>query len=172
VSPLDAKILRGIDEHAAELDARKIRLGDPLGADSPVVNATKQIFRTVLGDELGLRISAFDQDEKEEAAELQVDRSEDERVQALSEILDLFAELCDRWPEVLDLRYGGTRADFREFRTRFLPALLEALDVWADERTDRPLKDELIKLERRYGEAIGGATRAQRESGVDDEDDE
>jgi hypothetical protein len=170
VSPLNPKILRGIDEHAIELEKNKVRLGDPLGADSPIVNTTKQIFRTLLGEELGLRISAFDQDEKEEALELQVDRSGDEHVEALTDILELFSELCDRWPEVLDLRYGGTRADFREFRTQFVPALLDALKFWASDDTDAPLADALSGVEQRYREAIGDAAEAQRDSGEDDDD--
>lgn len=170
MSPLDPKILRGVDEHAGQLDANKIRLGDPLGADSPIVNTTKQIFRTVLGDELGLRISAFNQDEKEEATELQIDRTDDEKVQALGEMLELFGELCDRWPEVLDLRYGGTRAEFREFRTRFIPALLFALSGWARQSGDDPLVQELKTLEPRYLQAIGVAAEAQRERGDEDED--
>jgi hypothetical protein len=168
VSPLNPKILRGVDEHAAEFDSDKVRLGDPLGADSPIVNTTKQIFRTLLGDELGLRVSAFDQDEKEEALELQVDRSDDENVKALGEILELFGELCDRWPEVLDLRYGGTRADFREFRTRFLPALLAALEVWAKSRNDKSLA-ELSEVKQRYLKAIGGVAQDLRASGEDDD---
>jgi hypothetical protein len=163
-------MLKGVAEHAAELEKHKVRLGDPLGADSQIVNTTKQIFRAVLDKELGLRVSAFDQDEKEEALELQLERSDQSQDESVDVILELFGELCDRWPEVLDLRYGGTRADFREFRTAFLPALLEALDLWAKERKDDALSNGVATLEQRYRKAIRRAERAQREAGDEDEE--
>jgi hypothetical protein len=159
-----AEFAKAVDAHATALAGGEPLLGDPLGADSHIVEATKQVFRTLLRAELGLRAAAFDQGEKEDALELQANRdAPDEDEGALDELVELFAELCDRWPEVLDLRYGGTRADFREFRTVFVPALLSALAQWSHEKKSDALTEQLEAVDRRYTAAVRAAERARAE---------
>ena len=148
-------------------------LGDPLDAKSAIVKTTQQMFRTLLGEELGLRAAAFDQSEKEEALELQAEREvPDDDEGGLDQLVDLFSELCDRWPEVLDLRYGGTRADFREFRTVFVPTLLDALRQWSYEKGDARLRERLDAVDRNYTAALRHAERAPAEIEAREEDEE
>jgi len=161
---LDVKILKAVGEHATELKDGKVLLGDPLGAESAIVDATKQVFRSLLRQELGLQAKAFDQDEKEDAMELQAKRvAGDDDEGALDELVELFSELCDRWPEVLDLRYGGTRADFREFRTVFLPALLSTLVQWSHEKQAQIVTSQLKAISRDYEQAVRSAEGARAE---------
>jgi hypothetical protein len=162
-----------VDEHAVALESGKPMLGDPLDAKSAIVKMTQQMFRTLLGEELGLRAAAFDQSEKEEALELQADRDiPDYDEGGLDQLVELFCELCDRWPEVLDLRYGGTRADFREFRTVFVPALLEGLTQWSYEKGDAALSERLDAVDRHYTAAVRHAARAPAEIDAREEDEE
>lgn len=178
-SPDDSKLgdalveyVKAVDKHATGLAEGEPLLGDPLRADSEIVEATKQVFRTILRAELGLRAAAYDQGEKEEALELRANRDPpDDDEGALDELVELFTELCDRWPEVLDLRYGGTRADFREFRTVFVPALLSALTQWSYEKQEGSLVERLKAADRHYTTAVRGAEGARAER-YDEEDEE
>jgi hypothetical protein len=157
----DPTVLKAVEEHASELRAGKVLLGDPLRADSGIVDTTKQVFRTLLRAELGLKAASFDQDEKEEALELRAKRTTLESDEgALDELVELFTELCDRWPEVLDLRYGGTRADFREFRAVFMPALLSTLQQLFREKGSGETTSEVQKISRDYDEAVRAAERS------------
>ncbi len=133
------------------------------------------MFRHILGAELKLSVARFDQDEKEEALDYQVALERRGRLpDGLDEIVRLFGELCDRWPEVLDLRYGGTRADFREFRTEFLPALLDALVLWTESHADADLLKTVEDASKRYCAAVRvaeGTSVGQHEQ-EEEEDDE
>lgn len=172
-APFDPAILKPLKEHASELRAGTVLLGDPLRADSGIVDATKQVFRTLLRSELGLKAASFDQDEKEEALELRAKRAAPENDEgALDELVELFTELCDRWPEVLDLRYGGTRADFREFRTVFMPTLLSTLEQLFDEKGSSEITSEVRTISRDYDDAVSAAERspASAERERDDEE--
>lgn len=167
-APFDPAVLKAVGEHASEMRAGEVLLGDPLRADSGIVNSTKQVFRTLLRSELGLKAASFDQDEKEEALELRAKRATAENDEGgLDELVELFTELCDRWPEVLDLRYGGTRADFREFRTVFMPALLSTLQQLFREKGSGETTSEVQRISRDYDEAVrtaeGSPADAERE---------
>jgi len=91
------------------------------------VESSKQLFRQIIDAELGVSIAAFSQDEKEEAIEALEDAQDD----SLGPLIEVFEAFCDSWPDVLDVTYGGTRVDFREFRSSVVPELLEALHYWA-----------------------------------------
>jgi hypothetical protein len=170
---VDAAVLKAVGEHARELRNGDVLLGDPLRADSGIVDATKQVFRTLLRSELGLKAASFDQDEKEEALDVRASRTMLENDEgALDELVELFTELCDRWPEVLDLRYGGTRADFREFRTVFMPALLSTLEQLSHEKGSEKTTTELREITRDYDDAVRTAERSPAHTEREADDDE
>ncbi len=169
--PFKPEILKAVTREAGLLSEAKKLLGDPLGADSEIVDAIKQIFRQLLRAELGIKVAAFSQDEKQEALERQIELEEDDVYHDwLPDLIELFEELCDRWPEVLDLRYGGTRSDFREFRVDYIPGLLSALQPWAGDRGYGDLEKRLREVDREYHRAIRRAAgRAENAEELDDE---
>lgn len=164
-SALDPSLLDPIDQQAVALASGRQRLGAPLGTNSELVEVCKQVFRLVLGGELGLTVSAFSQDEKEEAVELAVS-ADDAEIRQYETLLDAFGALCDRWPDVLDVQYGGSQADFREFRTEFIPLFLDGLSEWAS--SDADLVSKVTATRRRYARALRTAMRAKSEEGDDE----
>ena len=126
------KLLASFGREAKSLKAHKRRLSDPLKADKGIVESVQQIFRQVLGESLGISVTSFSQDEKEEVLAALDSIPDDESREYLTPFVDLFGELCDQWPDVIDISYGGGPADFREFRVELVPGLLEALEEWAN----------------------------------------
>ncbi len=135
---LSPDLLTPFRGEADELREHKHALSAPLRGDKALIESVQQIFRGVLRGSLGVEVTSFTQDEKQEALDA-VERlveNEDDAYEHVEPLVNLFGVLCDQWPDILDVSYGGSSAEFREFRVTFIPELLYALELWADGARD------------------------------------
>jgi hypothetical protein len=155
--PISTDLLKAFQAEAGALADGTTQLGDALGSDSGVVEACRLAFRNLLGAELGVVVTSFSQEEKDEALEA----LEDEDDGALDEFVEAFGEFCDRWPDVLGASYGGSRADFREFRHDVIPMLLSGLYNWALTREHAVIAAEIRDAERSFSRALHESRTAE-----------
>jgi hypothetical protein len=162
---LSEKLLASFQDEAQRLREHKSFLSDPLKGDRELVESTQQIFRQILREGLGLSIASFSQDEKQEALEALdgVDESNETITGYIEPFVELFAELCDQWPDVIDVSYGGSPSDFREFRVELVPALLEALANWVRVRGDSAFAEQTTRVHDAYVSAIEESSRGSSE---------
>lgn len=147
---LNTELLSVLDDETTALEKRSTALDAPLGRTSSLLEFVQQAFTQVFRSELGIEITGFTQNSKEEAVFLE-ERIEDPVVDAL---LDSYVDLCNMWPDVLSPYYGGSPTDFLEFRTEFLPVLLYELRQLAEKRGWEVGAAKLRAAEERYERAI------------------
>jgi hypothetical protein len=135
-------------------DEKATALDTALGRKSELVEFVQQVFEQIFRDRLGFAVTDFSQDRKEEALLLQTE-VKDKR---LLDLLDSFTEVCDVWPEVLDTAYGGSPADFREFRTEFLPTFLERISRYAKALGDTTIEQKSDEVLERYQQMLSEVT--------------
>jgi hypothetical protein len=114
-------------------------------------------------------VASFDQDEKQEALDgiEQLVEADNRAFEYLEPIVELFATLCDDWPDIMDFSYGGSASDFRDFRVDMVPGLLEALEDWARSTGDSELATRIEPILASYKEAIAEALPAFNEDLVE-----
>lgn len=99
---------------------------DPLGKDSPVLAFFNAVYAEVFAS-LGLATEiAFDDATKQRAFAAEEQAVLDDRI-GLAEVFRLFGVLCDLYPDVLGVEYGGDDQDFEEVRAELVPELLSQL---------------------------------------------
>ncbi|HEY5198886.1 MAG TPA: hypothetical protein VIJ51_17845 [Solirubrobacteraceae bacterium] len=108
------------------LVARETSPDDPLGKDSPVLAFFYAVYAELFAS-LGLATEiAFDAATKQRAFAAEEKAVVDGRI-GLAEVFRLFGVLCDLYPDVLGVEYGGDDQDFEEVRAELVPELLSQL---------------------------------------------
>jgi hypothetical protein len=104
-------------------------LDRPLGRFSDLVSFVEEAYGQAFATFGGLDIRGFGESQKAEAyaAEQRFERDDADVAPALFALLASYQELCDDWPDVLGPQYGGSDAEFEDFRRRVIPDLLENL---------------------------------------------
>jgi hypothetical protein len=160
-SEFSDKLLTPFQTEANRLRAHERYLSDPLKVDRGIVESTQQIFRHVLRNGLGVSVVSFSQDEKQEVLEALGNMSESDAdgSEDLEPFVELFAEFCDQWPDVIDISYGGSPSDFREFRAELVPELLDALTHWSQSRGQTKFAITLKSVYEDYKGAVAESSR-------------
>jgi hypothetical protein len=146
----DPKILRWLEDDAKALEAGAETLDSPIRRHSNLMSFVEQAFAQSFRNRFGLDIMSFTQGDKDEvliaAREAKV-RSPQKR------LVDLYVDVCNVWPDVLSQSYGGSTADFLEFRTETVPELLTALTGLSKD-LGGPLTEKLDGAARAYKRAL------------------
>src|SRR5690242_9785407 len=110
----DPAILAWLKEDAKALEAGIESLDDPVRRSSRLMSFIEQAFAQSFRNRFGLEIMSFTQGDKDEV----LIAARDAKVeQPQKRLVDLYVDVCNVWPDVLSQSYGGSTADFLEFRT-------------------------------------------------------
>jgi hypothetical protein len=147
-------LLIAVNTESARLANKQQALDAPLGHKSELVHFVEQAFSQVFKKVLHLNVTSFTQEDKEKAVILV---EELDPPPELASLVDSYVDLCDMWPDVLGFDYGGSAADFLEFRSEFMPLFLERLSEFAAASDQRTLAGGTSKALKRYSKAVDSA---------------
>lgn len=118
--------------------------------------AFNQYFRA----QLGVGVSGFSQADMDEV--LFAASPERDSGSAIYRLVQLYVDFCSSWPDVLNVSYGGSPADFREFRSELIPSLLSSLAEVSEEGHEAAVTAAIEKAKDAYDEAVEEARGAER----------
>lgn len=154
------KQLAAVEEEARNLEEHERLLDAPLSSSEDLMDFATEAFNQYFRAQLGVGVSGFSQADKEEVLYAAApDRDVELPLYAL---VRLYVDFCNRWPDVLNLAYGGSPADFREFRGELVPSLLATLHEVSEENGEPAVTAAIAKAMAAYDAAIEGARRAER----------
>jgi len=159
-SPVDPRIFTKLDGEIDAMEGREFELDQPLGRFSELISFCEELFSQVLGAYAELEIRGFDEGQKELAFAAER-RLEPDRRDWLGPVLRSFARLCDEWPDVIGPEYGGFGEDFRRFRTRFVPELLQQIANLAKATGNAGLQDTAESYREKWSAALNSARTRQ-----------
>ena len=155
---IKAEILAAVRSEGEQLESQERSLDDPLGKDSALMEFVEESFNQALHSQLGVGVSGFSQTDKEEALYM-IEKVGDEKggEGRVDDLVRLYIDACNMWPDVLSEAYGGSAADFLEFRTELVPSLLETLRDLAVDEGETDLGKEIEITWTSYAKAIATA---------------
>jgi hypothetical protein len=156
------ELLAGLEAETDKVQSGKQALNEPIKRTSGLMEFVQQAFAQAFNKKFGLRISSFSQSDKEEVVVAAGD--EDEVEAEMRKLVDLFVDISNVWPDVLSQSYGGSSADFLEFRTQLVPETLETLQELTAARDEPALARQLAGAKSYYDEAIRTARAGKSES--------
>jgi hypothetical protein len=151
--PADPKILSWLEAEAERLKSREEKLDEPVRRNSDLMTFVEQAFAQALRRRLGVEIFSFTQNEKDEVLIAARDIGSKGPQKRL---VDVYVDVCNAWPDVLSQSYGGGTADFFEFRTETVPALLSVLESLSGDDEGSEWSRKLKAATRSYNEALQG----------------
>jgi hypothetical protein len=130
--PIAPELFDLLDVYISDIENGKITPTPTLASTSPALtfceNFYAQFFQNVLDNE----ITGFDRETKQKAIRLRLRLKEHKSPATTIQLVTWFEQLCDIYPNVLALGYGGgTKAAFLSFHEGFLLTLLERVSAWA-----------------------------------------
>ena len=129
--PVRPRLFEILGKYARDLGRGRIKPGRLTDASDALVfcqNFYAQFFQ----NELGHEIKAITQDAKGEAVRLRLQLKRKRAPKATIQLITWFEKLCDIYPDVLALAYGGgTKESFVNFHSRYLVTLVERAAAWS-----------------------------------------
>jgi hypothetical protein len=151
------EVLDNVRAEAIDLRNNKHRIDDALRQSIGLMEFVEETFNQIFRTELRVGVSGFTQEDKEEILLLSGEPIEE---LAAEDLLRLYVDVCNMWPDVLNQAYGGTTADFLEFRAELVPSILAAVRDWAEARDDEALEGEVKEIWKEYKDAVAVAREA------------
>jgi hypothetical protein len=149
--PVDPGIFSWLEADADRLKTGQERLDEPVRRNSDLMTFVEQAFAQSFRRRLGVEILSFTQNEKDEVLIATRDSDSDG---AQKRLVDIYVDVCNAWPDVLSQSYGGGTADFFEFRTETVPALLSVLESLSGDAESSEWTRRLKTATRAYNEAL------------------
>ena len=159
-TPVDPRIFTKLDGEIEAMSDSKFELDQPLGRFSELISFCEELFAQVLWTYARLELRGFNEGQKELAFATERRLKPDQR-DWLGPVLRSFGRLCDEWPDVIGPEYGGLGEDFRRFRTRFIPELLQQIANLAMATKNAELKDAAETYHEKWSAALE-ATRTRQ----------
>lgn len=153
---MNPEILDNVKAEAAEVRSKRHTIDAPLRTSPKLMEFVEEAFNQTFHEAIGVGVSGFTQADKEEVLLLSKEPP-DKEAEAVEDLLRLYVDVCNMWPDVLNQAYGGTTADFAEFRTELIPHLLQSLGALAKARSDEDLQGEIGEIWEDYASAIADA---------------
>jgi hypothetical protein len=146
----DPEILRWLEADAEMLTAKKERLDAPVRRSSKLMSFVEQAFAQSFQRRFGLEIKSFTQGDKDE---ILIAAREAKGGPPQKRLIDLYVDICNVWPDVLSQSYGGSTADFLEFRTETVPEILAVLKELSADSVG-PLTKRIEEATNAYKDAV------------------
>lgn len=154
------KQLDAVKDEATRLREHKISLDTPLSESEELMDFATEAFNQFFRAQLSVGVTGFSQSDKEEVLRAASPyRGTDAPIYDLAQ---LYVDFCNTWPDVLNLAYGGSPVDFREFRAELVPNLLDTLLTVSAKDTDPETADAIKQAKAAYGQAIEEARSAEQ----------
>jgi hypothetical protein len=152
-SQIEPRLFDLLDEYCAAIIAGTIRSATAVRRSSNVITFLRSFFEQLFASSFDVQLEAFDYESKRMSVALRHD-GEREVPRRLVPIVSAFEELCDLYPDIIGVSYGGgSTTMFRRFHERYLPRLLRSVRRWAIESG----QDELEERVRTSAELVGKA---------------
>jgi hypothetical protein len=152
------ELLETIRTEAAKLAANRNLLEEDLGTPSALLEFTEEAFDQSLYSLLGIHVPDFTQAGKEEVLGMAQKKDKGKRAKA-NDLLNLYVDVCNIWPDVMGESYGGSPSDFLEFRTELVPDLLSELARLTDDAKtsdEAKLHQAILDAQNAYLQALAG----------------
>lgn len=160
VAEFSLKQLDAVEDEARNLRDHSISLDDALSDSEELMEFATEAFNQFFRARLSVGVTGFSQSDKEEVLQAaSFYRGTDEPIYELAQ---LYVDFCNTWPDVLDPAYGGSPADFREFRAELVPSLLDTLLTVSTKDTDPKVTAAIEQARTAYRDAVEEARRAER----------
>jgi hypothetical protein len=156
VPAVEPSLFKFVTTYAEGLAAGKISPNAKLKVTAPIIVFCQNFFLQFFENVVGKPITSIGTASKRVAATVMVTTKDTAPGEELA-LVQSFEELCDIYPDVLALGYGGSVASFAKFHERFIPRLLERIDAWAQTTTDDGLKSAAAESRERYEAALMAA---------------
>jgi len=129
--PVKPRLFDILEKYAKDLERGRIKPGR-LAVTSPALVFCENFYAQFFQNELAHEIKALTQDAKAEAVRLRLSLKKQRAPRATIQLVTWFEKLCDIYPNVLALAYGGgTKASFVNFHSSYLITLVERAAAWS-----------------------------------------
>lgn len=163
--PVEPALFLDLESYAHELGQGLHKPGDELA--SKIVNFCTAFFRQFLKYEVGLEDIRFDEESKEAAVQQRLRLEQEEFTRPVADLLLMFQDLCDLWPDLMQESYEGSESSFRRFHRSYLPRLLESIERWSRIRGYTDITDRVAAAARAFRFAPGNASRGSDQADRD-----
>jgi len=163
--PVEPDLFLGLERYARELGQGLHKPGDELS--SKIVNFCTAFFRQFLKYEVGLEDVRFDEDSKEAVVQQRLRLEQEEFTRPVADLLLMFQDLCDLWPDLMQESYEGSESSFRRFHRSYLPRLLESIERWSRIRGYTDITDRVAAAARAFHFAPDNASRGSDQTDGD-----
>jgi hypothetical protein len=118
--------------YAKDITSGKVIPSQSRASSSPALTFCENFYAQFFQNELGKEIQTFGSESKKDAIRLRLRLAGSHQPSATLQLITWFEKLCDIYPNVLALGYGGgTRAAFVRFHKEYVLTLLERICAWA-----------------------------------------
>jgi hypothetical protein len=156
MSGVNPKLFDVLIEYAQGVESGQIHPAKSLAETSPALTFCESFYAQFFQNELRLRITSFDNESKKAAVALRMNLKKKRTPRAVIQLITWFEKLCDIYPNVLALGYGGgSKLSFYDFHANYLVVLLSRILAWANAG-----KSSALKMKVR--EALAAMRRAMR----------
>jgi hypothetical protein len=130
--PVQRALFDVLIAYAKGIESGAIRPTQSLAATSPALTFCENFYAQFFQNELREEIKGFNLENKRIAVRTRLALKARRRPTATVQLITWFEKLCDIYPNVLALAYGGgTRIGFHDFHMNYLITLLKRITTWA-----------------------------------------
>jgi hypothetical protein len=151
--PVEPSLFELVEKYAQELNDGKVSAEKPLKRTAGIVAFCQNFYLQFFQNVLNSPITSIGMPAKRVAARVAVERG-DALSAETNALVSWFEELCDIYPDVLALGYGGSVAAFRRFHEEYIPTLLERIIEWASADGHDGVKDAAEAAQLSYQAAL------------------
>lgn len=159
-SPVSAGLFDILLAYANDITSGKVIPSKSRASTSPALTFCENFYAQFFQNELGSEIQTFGPESKKDAIRLRLRLTASNEHTETIQLITWFEKLCDIYPNVLALGYGGgTSAAFVRFHKEYLIMLLERICAWAAVSGYQDVKDKSEQALSALKEALKAAKR-------------
>jgi len=130
--PVSLQLFDLLVDYAKDIEAGKIKSTPTLASTAPAPTFCENFYAQFFQNVIGHEIKTFNSKTKRDAVRLRLQMKEKKAPAATIQLITWFEKLCDIYPNVIALGYGGgTTASFLDFHKDYLLLLLDRIAAWA-----------------------------------------
>lgn len=131
--PVTPQLFDLLIEYGQNIEQGTVKATSSLASTSPALTFCENFYAQFFQNAIGQEITSFNRETRKAAVRLRLEIKEKKGPLTTVQLITWFEKLCDIYPNVLALGYGGgTRTAFLEFHKNYLLILLERISAWAE----------------------------------------
>jgi hypothetical protein len=153
--PVEVGLFSLVREYSDSMHRGRVLTRTTLTEDTLIVQFCLGFFGQLLQHAFDYQFTSIDSSTKRDVVALRLGIPQGVHREPLGNLLLLFEEFCDRWPDLSGIAYGETGHELSDFHSVYIPRLLKRIEEWASSEGVRKLADAA----RTANEAYGGASK-------------